>query len=751
MKKVIYVIAVICLIVGVFYTARFLLFDSPNSKEIYRAEDGTQFIARVQKKEFQIYKSDNEWEEMFVTGVDIGAGKPGYFPGDNALTKEEYLEWFQQIGQLNARVIRNYIPQMPGFYEALHEYNEAAEEPLYLIQGVYVNENGLEESKNLAEKETGVIKEFKKDIQDAIHMIHGDGVVHKKTGKAYGEYKRDISSYVIGWILGIEFDAETVSVTNEQNQGVGQYEGTYVKTENASPFEFYLAQIAEYAIDCEMDEYQMQRPVALCNWPTTDPLTHPNEPYKEKEDSQTIDLEHILAKERFCAGFFASYHVYPYYPEFIMHDSKYQVEGSDSYKEYLKELNNYHSMPVLISEFGVPSARGIAHANDETNFNQGHMSEEEQGNAIASMIQDIHDTGCMGGIIFTWQDEWFKRTWNTMSYDDSTRRPYWHNVQTAEQNFGLLAYEPLDSILIDGKENEWQSTDLLVEENSTKLSVRQDSAYLYLKLNGIDFDKKTYCIPFDIIAEQGLTSYENTKFQEATDFVLVLSGKENSKILVDSEYNMKYREYQQTELMDQYRGLFVPITQVISGVLEFPETNEITPFREWETGKLKYGSLDKKSSEYSTLTDFCEKDGTVEIRIPWMLLNFADPSQKEILTDLDGDGQNKTRKIDKIQIGIGELGQKEEITMKSYRWEDWNEISYTTRLKDSYPIVKKAFASYYTNVGYTSEESQEEMQRRLEKIQFKHKWFTPTNLLFLCFVVLICLVHRIIRQRKDNI
>lgn len=750
MKKVSYAIAVIGLIVGGFYATRFVWFASVNNQEVYEEEDGTQLVARVQKKEFQIYTSNGEWKEMFVTGVDLGAGKPGYFPGDNAITKEEYLEWFQQIAEMNARVIRNYIPQMPSFYEAFYEYNQAAEEPLYLVQGVYVNEQGLEENKNLAAEETKVMKEFRQDIQDAIHMIHGDGVVQKKTGKAYGQYARDISSYVIGLILGIEFDAETVSITNKENQGVGQYEGSYVKTEKASPFEYYLAQIADYAVEYEMKEYQMQRPVALCNWPTTDPLSHPNEPYKEKEDSEVIDVEHILAKETFSAGFFASYHVYPYYPEFIMHDQKYQVEGSNSYKEYLRELNEYHSMPILISEFGVPSARGIAHANEDTGFNQGHMTEEEQGKAIASMIADIYDTGCMGGIIFTWQDEWFKRTWNTMNYDNSTRRPYWHNVQTAEQNFGLLAYEPTNSVVIDGQDKEWKSTDVLIEEGNLQLSVKQDCAYLYLKLSGVVFDRQSYCIPFDIILGQGLDSYENTKFQNAADFVLILSGKEDSKLLVDAEYNMKYREYNQTELMNEYRGFFVSITQVISGVLEFPETMEVTPFSEWETGRLKYGSMNKESSEYTSLTDFSEKDGIVEIRIPWMLLNFADPSQKEIITDLSADGENKTEKIDQIEIGFGELNQKEKILMNSYSLEPWDKISYTTRLKDSYPIVKKAFNTYYNNTEYRTEDARNKLQRRLAIIQFETKWYTSTNAVFLCFVTLLYFIGWFLRHRENR-
>ena len=45
----------------------------------------------------------------------------------------------------------------------------------------------------------------------------------------------------------------------------------------------------------------MQRPVAFSNWPTTDPLKHPNEPYPE-EDSMEIDVDQIKAKPSFAPG-----------------------------------------------------------------------------------------------------------------------------------------------------------------------------------------------------------------------------------------------------------------------------------------------------------------------------------------------------------------------------------------------------------------------------------------------------------------
>ena len=43
-----------------------------------------------------IYK-DGEWKSTFLTGVNMGAAKPGTFSGELAITKEEYLRWFKQM------------------------------------------------------------------------------------------------------------------------------------------------------------------------------------------------------------------------------------------------------------------------------------------------------------------------------------------------------------------------------------------------------------------------------------------------------------------------------------------------------------------------------------------------------------------------------------------------------------------------------------------------------------------------------
>ncbi len=58
-------------------------------------------MSKVDTENFYIYK-DNKWEKEFIKGVNIGAAKPGYFPGEFGVTKEDYLRWFKYISDMNS-------------------------------------------------------------------------------------------------------------------------------------------------------------------------------------------------------------------------------------------------------------------------------------------------------------------------------------------------------------------------------------------------------------------------------------------------------------------------------------------------------------------------------------------------------------------------------------------------------------------------------------------------------------------------
>ena len=639
--------------------------------------DGVKVAGEVGENEIQVFK-DGEWSDLLIKGVNMGIAKPGYFPGEAAITKSEYKRWFDKISEMNANALRVYTIHPPAFYEALLEHNEEAEEPLYLFHGVWVEEEALLASKDAFKDENREL--LQKATKDTVDIIHGNVTIKKSAGHAGGRYTSDVSPYVIGWILGIEWDPEVVVSTNEAHEEMKQYEGNYLKTNGASPFEIWIANMMDDTISYEMDQYKWQRPVSFTNWVTTDLLEHPAEP-SEEEDLVSVDPNVIELKDNYYAGQFASYHIYPYYPDFLNYEEEYvnYVDESgekNNYAGYLHELKKVHKMPVLVAEFGVPASRGMTHRN-VYGMNQGGNSEEEQGMTDAKLFESIVSENYAGGLVFSWQDEWFKRTWNTMDYDNSNRRPFWSNDQTNEQQFGMLSFDPGNKlkIKVDGNVDDWKKAKIKPlykskneKENFQGLSMTSDEKYIYFRLDYNEMsaerlEKEKTMLLFDTINGQGskrLSQDPELNVSSGIDYILNLAGKDQSRLTVHSYYDPFYYQYgedlnliaKEKDASEKDSQVFHPIRLALNKQLTIPSQNRTLPFESYETGLLTYGNGNPQSEKYNSLSDFIVKDNSIEVRLPWALFNIKDPSKKEIMGDMWKDGLESSEQIDNIRVGV---------------------------------------------------------------------------------------------------
>lgn len=714
--------------------------EAQNPSSASYTSDGVSAAGQVSDNKIQIYQ-DGKWEDMLIKGVNMGIAKPGYFPGETAITKREYKRWFTQISEMNANAIRVYTIHPPGFYEALLEHNEEAREPLYLFHGVWVEEEPMLKTQNaFAEKN---IEFLDRAIEDTVNIVHGNARIEERKGHAGGIYSADVSPYVIGWILGVEWDPEVVVSTNQKNKDVDQYNGDYVSTKDASPFEIWLANMMDKTMRYEMEKYQWQRPVSFTNWVTTDLLEHPSEPL-EKEDLVSVNPNVIKLKDEYQAGQFASYHIYPYYPDFLNFEEKY-VNYTDhngvknNYAGYLKDLKDEHDMPVLVAEFGVPASRGITHRN-VYGMDQGGHSEAEQGQIDAKLFDSIVAEDYAGGLIFSWQDEWFKRTWNTMDHDNPNRRPFWSNDQTNEQQFGLLSFDPGETlkVKVDGDVSDWESAGiepLITSEDGhfEKLFMTSDEKYIYFRLdyqNMTDerLEEESTMLLFDTIDQQGSTELSDDPTlttSKGIDFVLNISGKKDSRLLVHSYYDSFYYQYGESLGLIEKKGyasdptnnVFHPIRLALNKELFIPTKETVIPFEDYEAGLLTYGNANPEDKNYNSVSDFIVGDNSIEMRIPWALFNVKDPSTKEILGDAFENGLKASQVSNGFDIGVitysGQTGQ-DQIDVKSisdsepiieegtlnvdhferFEWDKWDEPTYHERLKQSYYIIQDAFGRY---------------------------------------------------------
>lgn len=687
------------------FLAIFLAFlfikKSKDISKLFHFENNTYYNFKIENgsKYFSVYKNGS-FQEMYLKGVNIGSGKPYFFPGELKITYDEYKKWFEYIGEMNCNCIRVYTIQSPDFYKALYKYNKSHKNnPLYLFQGTWYNEEYLYSTYDVFDE--NLYNDLLIEEKNAINVIHGNCYIEAKNGHASGLYLYDVSPWTIGWILGIEPEYDVIKTTNENHKEITDYKGKYLSAYNLQPYEVFWAVTGDYLINYEMEKYNVQRPLSFTNWPTADILEHTSD--NGYEDELSLMVENITLEDSFHCGLFASYHVYPYYPNFIYTDPKYKdyinENGEyDTYKAYLLDLLSVHDIPVLISEYGIPSSRGIAHDNNIAHMTQGNNTEDEQGKNLSILSKDIFESGCAGGIIFSWQDEWFKKTWNTDENTNKDRRAYWNDVQTNEQFFGLLSFSDLDSnIILDGEKDDWRKTEPLFEKNGTKLYVKNDSAYIYLCIesNDINFSEDELIISFDITPNSGNNSYKEYTFDRNVDFILKINTQKQTELLVHNYYDKFLFEFIDDDKLTTYKEEkpvtkndddFNSIYLLNERTIILDDTNEIIENRIFNTGLMMKGTNNVTSQEYNNIADYNYSSHIFEIRIPYALLNFRDPSTKEIEDDFYINNKFSGMNINDIYIGF------ENNELISYTWDNWGTKYYKTRLKKSYYYIQKIFA-----------------------------------------------------------
>lgn len=327
-----------------------------------REIDGLQVPARVVDDQLLIETAGGSRE--FIAGVNLGPTIPGRFPGEQAIRREDFQRWFPMMADLGFRAVRVYTIMPPSFYEELRAFNLAnPEAPLYLVHGVWIPEERFYETQDLYD--TQLREEMRAEIERAVAVVHGDITLPDRPGHAWGEYGADVSPWLLSWALGVEWDPEATHASGATNHDVQQFRGDYIEaSRDASPTEIWLAGMLDH-LASEQASRGRSVPLTFVNWPTTDPLTHPDEPL-EKEDLVSVDANHVVATSSWPGGLYASYHAYPYYPDFQRYEEGIAGFGhdgrEDNYAGYLTKLREHHEgIPVLITEFGVPAAMAHAH------------------------------------------------------------------------------------------------------------------------------------------------------------------------------------------------------------------------------------------------------------------------------------------------------------------------------------------------------------------------------------------------------
>ena len=657
--------------------------DSTNLRAVQRAAT-TMVAARTGPRRFEVPDGRGGWRPFFLKAVNLGAALPGKFPSEFPPDDSTYERWIATVAGMRANAIRVYTIHPPHFYRALAAWNRAhPAEPLWLVHGVWTElPPGARQERY---DDPAWHAAFLAEMNRVVDLVHGRAAIPFRPGHAGGLFTTDVSEWTLGWILGREWEPYSVTAFASRHPGRGGWSGRYVRLVRGNAVERWIARVADSTVAYEMGRWNAQRPIAYTNWPTLDPLTHVSEATRAEEtsllaqrgerlpeasreydnDAIGLDATQLVATPAYAAGTFASYHAYPYYPDFIQYDPAYQgarsPDGPSTYFGYLQALVRHHGdMPLVISEYGVPSSRGVAHLEPQ-GFHHGGHDEAEQARVNARLTREIVAAGCAGLGLFALIDEWFKHNWVVTDFESpGGRNRLWYNALDAEQNYGLIAMRPGDratAIRLDGRGDDWSGAPVLEHAppmtgalGVKALRATQDEGYLYLRLDvdRVDWARARYLIGIDTYrADLGdvVLPVTGERVTTGLEFVLDLRGPDSTQLLVDAPYNPWTRRpiagARPPATMQVYQRPFVtranaasrwePI-EVISNRRRIGRDGTLYPERGRNWSALRFG----RSSE-STLADWYADSttGIIEIRLPWGLLNVMDPSARRVLFGMD--------------------------------------------------------------------------------------------------------------------
>lgn len=658
-------------------------------------------------------KKDNTYEQVTIKGVNIGGSLPGHFTTDYAIDYDTYYRWFENILEMGANTVRVNTIFEDRFYNALYDFNEKHDEKLYLIQGINIESYAL--NAHFDAFHNKFYGELITQAKNAVDVIHGrKKLVLTRTGK--GSYKKDVSKYLLGYIVGSEWVDDTIIYTDNKNENRRGYNGRFISTtDDVSAFETMLAKVIDCLISYETDKYGEHHSISFINTPETDPVgIIPEIVENVEEDTITLypdslkyyyhklvklDIEHLLCKNGFD-GLFAAYNISSYYPNYLNYEKE---TYEDNYLTYLQKITKHHNVPVLVTEFAYSTSRGIATKVDDKYGNFGGITEEEQGKSIVEAYRSILASGAVGGTIATWQDEWDKKTDNTIEKVDITRTIFWSDVQTTNQGLGLLTFDPgkeRSICYVDGETNEWSAKDVISENDDFALSVKYDEKYVYLYIQKKKAVDGPIYIPIDTTNKSGASASptHGVNFDRGVDFLLVLNGTEG-ELLVQEYYDV-LRAVDGYELSnsnsyikkpEKDSNAFVKIRHLIEPYSSNIFSRNFKNPTLIDTGVFKFGNANPDATNYNSQADFYEVAGNIEVRIPWQILNFSDPSKMLIHDDYYENYGVDSYKIDEMYIGLGTKG---DIALHSVALKGWNEkVTYHERLKKSYDIVKSEWRS----------------------------------------------------------
>jgi len=230
----------------------------------------------------------------------------------------------------------------------------------------------------------------------------------------------------------------------------------------------------------------------------------------------------------------------------------------------------------------------------------------------------------------------------------------------------------------------------------------------------VDFSQAHYIIGLDTCdpssGEFVLPFSLNATSPVGLKFVLHLCGLEQSRILVCPAYD-KYLNAARREIHTgrSFDGAWIVMQNRTNVRRTSKDGKRFYPSRVFPMSTLRHGSLDPQHSMHDSLSDFFVSKNGIELRIPWGLIQFTDPSSRMVLWKK---GREDTRKTDGIRAVVysykpddgglvaASTGKNinaadmlptggEAAQTRTYTWEEWNTPLFHFYTKKSADIYRR--------------------------------------------------------------
>lgn len=694
---------------------------------------------------------DNAWQPLYVSGVDFGPAAPGYLPTSLPNDNGQYSRWLQLVTNLHANVLRAYTLLPPAFYRSYSHYVERGGSAL-LFQQIWIGDppgNDLWNSQ--------YIDDTQAEIRYVVDAIHGRGSVPPRRFRGGGVYANDVSAHVAAIVLGRELDAAVLAQTNSANRGRRRYDGKYISVASGTPVQVWFAQMLDYLVNYETTTYGWQHPVAAITGAAPDPQRAPL-----LENAFHVD-------PGFAAGVFSMYPAFPYDPEYVENDPRYQqardAQGINPVFGYVRELRARTPFPLVVSEFGMSTSE-VTRRVVPSGWNLGGLSEDEQAQFLTRIVRSLHAAGCAGGLSFELLDEWYRQGWSSEGYaNPPDRARLWVNQIDPAQHYGLAGFRSSRWRLFGTDAALWAGVPKLytsatastiadgyqAERRVTSVQAAVDEAYLYLRLK-VDcldcvgtrkdgkthFDKVAYAVALSTLPNRvGVQRlpFGNLEAPGGVNFLLYLGDPGQARLLVSDNYDpyeivprsdipslkvLRYRRGFHLSLDPQ--GQFVPLPHSTAD----------------PTGALRWGNPDPQAADYDSRTEWYAdtREGVIVVRVPWARLLVTDPSQFQVFSSFEDDGIHSMHSLN-MQVSVFVLdpnGSDNLAAMKvdaalpqvtggklgdpaDFRWTAWNTVTPDLYLKKSYFALQREYGPGAGDAGKpspTAQSGKDSLDRRAE-------------------------------------